>query len=233
LSHDYQDVIDTVDQRLLEWIGKLASRTKVLLASPGDMPGKQGVSLYLLEVIGNPPLRGVQRPPLSLLLRYLITAWLEDAAKSDRLLGELMFAAMEEKEFEVEPAPLPLAAWQAFGVAPRPAVLLRVPLNRPRPEKRVPRVLGKATVRFGAMHSLQGQVVGPGRVPIMAATVTMPSLRMTARTDRNGRFRFAAVPAEFPVTEVQVNARGRKVSLPVPAGAGDGLLLIELNENQI
>ena len=89
MSHDYQDVIDTVDQRLLEWIGKLASRTKVLLASPGDMPGKQGVSLYLLELISNPPLRGVHRPPLSLSLRYLITTWLEDAAKSDRLLGEL------------------------------------------------------------------------------------------------------------------------------------------------
>lgn len=226
-------MIDAVDQRLLEWIGKLGSRTKIYLASPADMRGRQGVSLHLFEVISNPPPRGVHRPPLSVYLRYLITTWLDDAAKSDRLLGDLLFAAMEEKEFEVEPEPLPLAAWQAFGVAPRPAVLLRVSLKKPRLEKLAPRVRRRVTVRFGSMRSLQGQVVGPERVPIMAATVTLPSLRMTARTDRNGCFQFAAVPAEFPVTEVQVNARGRKVSLPIPAGAGDRPLLIELNENQI
>ncbi len=197
------------------------------------MQGKQGVSLYLLELVGNPPARGVHRPPLAVWLRYLLTTWLDDMAKSHRLLGDLMFAAMAEKDFEVEPAPLPLVVWQAFGVAPRPSVLLKVALTKPRPEKQAPRVRGKMTVRFGAMRPLRGQIFGPGRVPIMAATVTLPSLQMTAHTDRNGRFQFPAVPAQLPVTEVHVNARGRGVSLPVPAGAGDGPLLIELNENQI
>jgi hypothetical protein len=153
--------------------------------------------------------------------------------KAHRLLGELAFAAMEEKEFELEAEPVPVAAWQAFGVAPRPSLLLKTPLNKPRPEKTAPRVRGKMSVRFGAMRPLQGQVLGPGGVPIMAATVTLPSLRLRARTDYSGRFQFPAVPKQFPVTEVQINARGREVSLPIPAAFGDEPLLIELNETQI
>lgn len=222
-----------MDQRLQEWIGNLARPAKVFLAAPSEMEGKSGVSLHLLELVTTPPPRGVHRPPLSISLRYLITTWIEDVAQAHRLLGELMFAAMEEQEFEVEQHPLPLLAWQTLGVAPRPAVLLKVPLHKPRPDKLAPRVRGKMSVRFGGMRPLQGQVFGPGRVPIMAATVTLPLLQMTARTDYQGRFHFAAVPTEPPVTELQVNARGREVSLPLPAGVGDGPLLIELNENQI
>jgi hypothetical protein len=89
------------------------------------------------------------------------------------------------------------------------------------------------SVRFGAMRALQGQVLGPGGVPIMAATVTLPSLRLRARTDYDGRFQFPAVPKQLPLTEVQINARGREVSLPIPAASGDEPLLIELNETQI
>lgn len=227
------NVIDRVDQRLQDWIGSLAKPVRVSLSAPAEMQGKQGVSLHLLELLGNPPPRGVHRPPLSFSLRYLVTVWLDDAVKAHRLLGDLAFSAMEEKDLELEPGSVPLDAWQAFGVAPRPSFVLKVVLNKPRPEKLAPLVRGKMSVRFGAMRPLEGQVFGPGRVPIMAATVLLPSLQMTARTDYKGRFRFAAVPKEPPLTEVQVNARGHDVSLQLPAGAGDGPLLIELNETQI
>ncbi len=226
-------VIDALDRRILEWISNLARPTGALLSSPSEMEGKQGVSLHLMELVTSPPPRGVHRPPLSISLRYLITAWLEDAAQAHRLLGELMFAAMEEKEFEVEPTPPPLTLWRAVGVRPRRPLMLKVQLSKPRPERAAVRVRGKMSVRYGAMAPLHGRVFGPGRVPIMAATVTLPSFQLTARTDYSGRFLFAAVPKEPPVTEVRVNARGREVSMPVPARAGDEPILIELNDSQI
>ncbi len=226
-------MIEAVDQRLQEWMGKLGRPAEVFLAAPADMTGKEGVSLHLLELVSNSPPRGVQRPPLVISLRYLVTTWFKDLQKSHRLLGELMFAAMEDKELEVEQTSVPLGVWPALGVGLRPAFLLRMKVNKPRSEKKAPRVRGGVGVRFGAMLPLHGQVFGPGKIPIMAATITLPSLHLVTRTDYNGRFLFAAVPGEPPVEELQVNARGRNILFPLPKRAEGAPLVIELTENQI
>ncbi|HZH77837.1 MAG TPA: hypothetical protein VEY88_17555, partial [Archangium sp.] len=42
--------------------------------------------------------------------------------RAHHVLGQLVFAAMEEPEFEVDLAPLPVALWSALGVPPRPAL---------------------------------------------------------------------------------------------------------------
>jgi hypothetical protein len=225
--------IESVDQRLQEWIGEFTGSAKVFLDSPAEMRDKQGVSFYLMEVVSDPPPRGVRPSPLRMLLRYLVTVWQEDPAKAHGLLGDLMFAAMENKDCEVEAGALPLAAWQTLGVAPRPSFLLKVPLRKARPETTGPRVNGKLAVQFGISRRLEGQVCGPNRLPIMGATVMLPSLQLRVRTDQNGRFRFASVPSEPPITHLQVNARGREVSCPVSTEAAIKPLLIELTEDQI
>lgn len=226
-------MIDAVDQRLQDWIGNLAHPAEAYLLAPGQMGDKQGVSLHLLELISTPPPRGTHRPPLAVTVRYLVTTWFNDAAKAHRLLGDLTFAAMEDKEFEVEPEAVPLEMWRAFNVPPRPALLMRVKVNKPRDEKPAPRVRGRVAVEFGDMLPFQGQLFGPGGVPISAASVTLPSLRLTTRTDYNGRFRFAAVPKRPRVTQLRVNARGKDVTIPVPEQKDGAPLLIELEENQI
>jgi hypothetical protein len=133
----------------------------------------------------------------------------------------------------VEQTPVPPAVWQALGVGLRPAFLLRMKVSKPRVDKKAPRVRGRVGVRFGAMLPLHGQVFGPGKIPITAATITLPALHLVTRTDYNGRFLFAAVPSEPPVKEVQVNARGRTILFPLPKGAEGAPLVIELTENQI
>ncbi len=226
-------MIDAVDQRLQDWVGKLVRPAEVVLCHPGEMQGKEGVSLHLLELISSPPLRGVNRGPLCLSLRYLLTTWFAELKTGHRLLGQIAFAAMREKDMELEPGSFPMDQWRQFGVAPRPSLLLQARLTKPQPEEELPRVRGKMAVRFGGMRPLQGRVLGPGRIPIMAASVTVASLQITTRTDYDGRFRFAAVPQDPPVTLLQVNARGREISWPIPPGAGHEPLLIELNNDQL
>lgn len=226
-------MIHDVDRRLCGWIGRFVQPVPVVLAAPAAMSGQTGVSLHLMELVPGSLPRGAHRAPLSATLRYLITAWLDDVPEGHRLLGELLFAAMDEQDLEVDPGPLSPAAWTALGVAPRPAVLLKVPVRKPRLEPVVPRVRGRVTVQFGGMRPLLGLVLGPGHVPIMAATVSLPALRLSSRTDARGRFRFAAVPEEPPLTEVRVNARGREVTWPIPAETGRSPLVIELTESQL
>lgn len=196
------------------------------------MADREGASVYLLEFLVNPAPRGPSLPPLALQLRYLITTWSADVATAHRLIGELTFAALAGPDIEVEPTPVPAALWQAFGLAPRPALVLRVPVTRARPATVAPRVRERVTVRFDDGEPLQGCLLGPGRTPIMAATIILPSLKLSTQTDNHGRFLFAKVPRDPPVTELQISTRGRTIVLPVQSPPSSPLL-IELNERQI
>src|SRR2546421_5963544 len=134
-------MIDQVDRRLADWIaGTLDKKVEVSLAPPSEQATGQGVGLYLLELISNPLPRGMRRPPLQLMLRYLVTTRADKPEEAHRMLGELVVAAMENPEFEVEQESLPVAVWSAFGIVPRPAFVLRVPFRHERPERLAPRV---------------------------------------------------------------------------------------------
>jgi Carboxypeptidase regulatory-like domain len=218
-------VIEQIDRRLAEWVTAVLGGQAVELSPPGEGGDGSAVSLYLMDLRNAPPARGGNRPPLQVVLRYLVTARAQDPAEGHRLLGELVFAAMEAPEMEVELEPLPVALWRAFGVPPQPAFVLRMPLRRERPEPVVPRVRQPLVLRTEPAISLQGTVVGPGDLPIAGARVELPAVARSTRTDHRGRFAFAGVPASGTRT-VRVSAKGREIS--VTAGTGDGPLLIRL-----
>ncbi len=116
-------MIDQVDGRLEDWIGTVLEGTNVSLAAPSGTETGRGIGLYLMELMHTPPPRGARRPPLQISLRYLVTTWAEKSEEAHRMLGELVFAAMEHPEFEVERDPVPVTLWTALGVAPRPSFM--------------------------------------------------------------------------------------------------------------
>ena len=139
-------MIDQVDGRLRDWVITVLGDVTVSLRPPGAETAGQGVSLYLLELVDDPPLRGQQPPPLQLALRYLVTTWSEEAAEAHRLLGQLAFEAMGQPGMAVELQPPAAATWQALGARPQPAFILRVPLRQeqirpPMPLVRAPLVV--------------------------------------------------------------------------------------------
>jgi hypothetical protein len=225
-------MIDQADERLEAWVLTALGKEKVEVsfAVPGSSSGTRAIGLFLLEVLPAPAPRTPQRPPLQVMLRYLVTVAAQDAANAHRILGELAFAAMDTAEFEVEVEPVPAAVWTALGVPLRPCFVLRVPLRRERPQPRHPRVRFPIVLRTTPVRALVGVVVGPGDIPIMGARVDVPSMGRSVQTDAQGRFRIPGVPAKPAPSSLRVRARGVETSVDLGRAAGmDEPLVIHMD----
>jgi len=206
-------MIDEVDRRLTAWVKSVVEGVDVRLAAPGTSPEKRGIGLFLMEVVVMPPASTTKLPPLQVALRFMVTSWSDDPEDAHRMLGELIFAAMENSEFEVELTPVAVDVWRALGVPPRPSFVLRVPLQRARHMPKAKPVTAFPVVKTLAVVNLHGVVRGPNDMPLADAEVQVPALRLTARTDYKGRFHFAGVPGEGQTKTLRVRAKGQEVSL--------------------
>ena len=200
------------DRRLKDWVGTVIEGGDVSLAPPENQRTGRGVGLYLLELVQSPPPSSNKRPPLQLALRYLITAWSGTPEDAHQMLVALMFAAMENKEFQVELEPLPVAVWTAFGVPPRPSFILRVPVRQERPQPQTKLVREPLRVESSPIVGLHGLLVGPGDIPLADCRIEIPALHISTSTDHRGRFYFPAVPASGN-KQLVVKAKG--FELPV------------------
>jgi hypothetical protein len=224
--------VDEVDKRLEEWIGAVLGEVNVSLTPPNDSQTANGINLYLLDLLSAPPGRSMKEPlPYRIMLRYLVTVFETDQRAMHRMLGELMFAALALPEVEVDLEPLSPAVWSTLGLAARPAFVLRVPLVRERPEKVAPPVRRKMIIKSTPLRPLTGQVLGPGDIAIMGARVELPALHISTATDFRGRFQFAAVPSDPPITVLRVNAKGRTISVSVEKP--DEEVMIHLKESEV
>ena len=219
-----ESTIDEVDQHLKDWVGRVLGDVPVSLAVPDRDNVDRCVGLYLLELGQPPPARTAQRPALRVSLCYLVTTGAESPERAHHLLGELVFAALTEPDFEVDLSPVPVALWAALGVPPRPAFRLRVPLARERSQQDVPGVKVPLLAQAMPAAVLVGRVVGPGDIPIPGALVELPAMGLSARTDLKGCFRFASVPAGTPLGRLEVRAKGAVLAvsaeeLPTEEGA--------------
>ena len=203
---------DEFDSRLKNWIDGVISGVEVSLSPPEDQRKGRGVGLYLLELVQSPAPSTTKRPPLQIALRYLVTTWSENPEDSHQMLVELMFAAMENNDFQVEPEPIHASGWTAFGVPPRPSFILRVPLRQERPLPPAKLVREPLTVRSSPIVGLHGLLLGPGGVPLSDCRIEIPALHIFTSTDYRGRFHFPAVPASGN-KQLVVKAKG--LELPV------------------
>ena len=217
-----------IDQRLRDWAARIVPGMPVSLSFPVTPPTGNGIAICLCDLSGDPPPRGPKRPPLQILLRYLVTAWAEDVTQAHECIFRLMFSALENAEFDVEREAVPLALWQAHGIAPRPAFLLRVPLRQEQPEPETRMVTKPLVVSHSGMRIVEGTVVGPGDVPLMDALVEAPFFNLVTRTDSRGRFRFPALPAQQAAHALRVTVKGRELHVNTEnsaAGETGGLLI--------
>jgi hypothetical protein len=222
-------VFETVDRRLEAWTKEVfdGETVEIAFARPGPGKSSRGIGLHLLEAIPTPPLSTPRRPPLQATLRYLVTSWADSPQEEHRLLGELLFAALDWKDVDVETEPLAPAAWTALQAPLRPSFVLRATARRERPEPPVKRVQHPLTFKTTAMASLQGRVVGPKEMPIMGAQVEVPWLGRSATTDADGAFVLSGVPRTPAVKRLQVRAKGLEMTVDVEkaAAAGEPILI--------
>jgi hypothetical protein len=205
-------MIEGIDQSLSEWIASvLGEDIEVSLLPPGDPGDKKIVGLYLKDILPSAPTRGTRRPPLQVLLRYLITARAKNPQEAHHILGQLLFAAMEHPDYEVELDPIPAQVWTAFGTIPMPAFMLRLPLRVERAQKPVGLIRSPIEVRQSPLVRMEGMVMGPEETPLANARVELSTHNLVARTDVKGRFVFATVPTEPVLKKVRILARGREL----------------------
>lgn len=224
-------MIQDADAQVTSWLGRVAG-VPVWLERPRDHDQERGIGLYLLELGELPPAREGRQAPLQIQLRYLVTAWAESMEEEHRLLGGLVFAALERTDWEVVLRPMSVEAWVALGVPPRPAFILHVPLRVERPVHPAPRVRAPLVLHAVASVAFAGRIVGPGGLPIPAARVELPSLSAATETDGDGRFLFPRVPAEPRAKLVRVLAKGdvQEFTPDVPPGGGAVIIHFELRE---
>ena len=222
-------MFDEADARLEAWTKGALDGVEVSLSPPSDSAAKNSVSLYLMDVIPTQPSRGVRLPPVQAVLRYLITTQAKDPKEAHRLLGELMVAAAEMPDFEMEKEPLPAQLWQSFGLRPRPAFILRVPFTYERKEKPVKMVRFPLTMQKAPLVPLQGKILSTGNIPLVGAKVELPFFKLYTVTDADGAFRFPAVPSEPKNKDLFIRVKGREFSISTKqADREGGKLVIQL-----
>jgi hypothetical protein len=209
------DGIDQIDEQLKDWVVERVDVSMVSFDRPGGDSSVEGVSLFLLELIDSPPPRTTRPTPLQLSLRYLVTTWADDPMDAHRLLGELVLEAMKTEDFELELETPEESLWQALGTAPQPSFYLRVPFRRERKQPEIQRVRQPLMVQITQVRPLAGRVVGPSERPVAEASVELPALETRTKTDRNGQFKFSAVPRQSEAERLIVRARGMTVETHV------------------
>jgi hypothetical protein len=182
------------DGRLKDWVGNVIQGAELSLEAPETKKPGRGVGMYLLELVQSLPPSTSRRPPLQLALRYLVTAWSETPEDAHQMLVDLMFAAMENTDFQVESESVPLSVWTAFSVPPRPSFLLRVPMRQERPQPQA-KLVRELKFQSSPAVGFHGLLLGPGDVPLSDCRIELPALNLSTRTDYRGKFYFPSVPS--------------------------------------
>ncbi len=203
-------MIEGIDQELLAWARQVLPSVDLQLTAPAESAGNSCVYLYLMGLRPAPPSQHIRRAPLTVTLNYLVTSAAGDPEEAHRLLGELLFAAMSHERFEVDLETLSLQSWHAFGVAPRPAFVLRTPLQLERPQQ-LQRVTSYAKMRPMPAVPFVGILLGPGDLPIAGARITLTELGSNTTTDNAGRFRFPTTPSGKTAKRLRIQAKGLDV----------------------
>lgn len=216
------DRIDEIDEQLEDWTTERVDVPSVSFDPPGEESSAQGVSLFLLELMDAPPPRTTEPTPFQLFLRYLVTTWAETPQKAHRILGELVFEAMQAEDFDLELTAPENMLWKSLGISPRPSFFLSVPFRRERPRPEPQMVRQPLVLETAQLRPMAGRIVGPGDVPIPGATVELPALNTRTETDRKGRFRFDAVPEQTEPERLVVRAKGVMSETRVDLSSDDG-----------
>ncbi|MDZ5442158.1 carboxypeptidase-like regulatory domain-containing protein [Micromonospora sp. 4G57] len=199
--------IETAVADLAAWLTGAAGDAVPVGPPRDDADG--GLTVWPLELRPARQTRGSgAREPYRFVVRLLVCATGPAALpRLDRVLA----AAAAAGEPEVTLTAGDPALWRAFGVAPRPALLVDVPAQIARPVPPAPPVLRPLRLRQLEMRTLDGRVVGPEQQPLAAMRVEVVGTPYTTHTDTAGRFRLAGLPhdPDEPDRPVRVRLVGR------------------------
>ncbi|MEO8392029.1 MAG: hypothetical protein ABI700_03465 [Chloroflexota bacterium] len=208
-------MIDQIDERLKAWVAGVLGDVSIALTPPRETQDDPVVHLYLMKIVPTLATQDASRPPKQVKLHYLITVRAAAPEQSHKLLGELIDAALDSTDFEIDYDPLPPETWLALGAELQPGFVIQVPFTRERTAAAAQLVRVPMVTRASSITSLQGVVVGPKDLPLAGILVELPTLRQYQRTDSRGRFRFPTVPAEPTTKLLHLSGKGHELDINV------------------
>ncbi|WBB76243.1 carboxypeptidase-like regulatory domain-containing protein [Micromonospora sp. WMMD1128] len=218
--------IETAVADVATWLTGTAGEP-VPVGPPRDDPAG-GLTVWPLELR---PARqtasgGTAREPYRFVVRLLVSGGGPAALPA---LDRVLAAAAEGGHAELVLAAGDPALWRALGVAPRPALLLDVPVRIDRPTPTAPPVRQPLQLRQLELRTLDGRVVGPQGQPLAAMRVELVGTAQATETDAAGRFRLVGVPhdPDAPDRPVRIRLIGRgRVHTAELDPAGDDLVVV-------
>jgi hypothetical protein len=205
-------MIEQIDDQIQQWITSIVPSVNVSLLPPSQTT--RGITLYLMSLASAPPPRTARRPPLQVLLRYLVLVQDDKPDVAHQRLGALIFAALASPEFVVDLTPLPAETWQSWGMGPQPSFILDRVARLEQPEPVAP-LVRQVVVRTTPLTTLSGVVTLPDKMPVPRARVELPDLQAVTYTDRSGRFMFTAVPGDPAPRQVRVTVKNRTMDFAI------------------
>jgi hypothetical protein len=115
--------------RLVDWINQIAHEPIAALGLGASAGSGRRIGLSLVDVRPQASRPGAR---VDVTLRYLVTVSADVPTEAHRLLGELTFAAMTHRDFQVDREPLPLEFWLAHDLAPQPSLVVSLTVSRDR-----------------------------------------------------------------------------------------------------
>jgi hypothetical protein len=199
-----------------------------LAAPAGDDP--DGLLLWPLAVLADQGIRGgAGTEPLRLRARYLLTGGGSVQAATD-LLDRVLVAIAAHQSYRLAFEPVPAELWQAASIAPRPVLLIDVPVQVRLTPAPVVRVRLPIVADLAPLHSLTGRVLGPGGVPLPDIAVGPEGGTPTTRTDSAGGFTLTGVPAS--TTALLLSGKGLHLRAELPPATGEPVVIhCELEED--
>lgn len=179
--------IDEVDTLLVSWAEEVLGDADVTVGPPG-MSGEEEVVLHLLEIRPRQPARGATPAPLTLQLRYLVSAWSDPPEAAHRRLGSLAFAALEDERLEFDPL-VPPSLWRDLGVPPRAGFVIGIELTRPRAMRSAPLVERPLEVVDATLGTVHGRLLTASDLPVPGVAVEpSDASRRRVHSGNDGRF---------------------------------------------
>ncbi len=222
-----ESTISAVNQNLASWVDSTIPNLELTFQAPGDRDGNDGVSLYLMEFLpAVVTTAAAKKRAHQFQLRYLVSSWGDDAGQAQQNLSTLIFSAMENPDFQIDLEPISSQLWLAFGITPRPAFLLQLPLTLKRKEYLAPIIRYPLEIQQSSIVSLQGVVLGPEDIPVAQAKVEIPAYQLNTTTDSNGRFKFNTVPETPVIKKLKIKARNRVLEIEAKHDTKDAKPLI-------
>ncbi len=205
-------MIEEIDIQLKDWINSVVNGVPVSIAAPSEPDNKPLIGLYLMDLHPASSVRNTHTLPLQIALRYLVTVFAQTAEQMHRLLGDLVFAAMERNEYEVDLKPPSSQVWNAFGIAPRPCFFLCLQLVKERSKPDIKLVREPVVNLNVGVMNLEGLVVTPDSIPIHGARVELSALQLATHTDNKGHFRFPAIAPLPAKKQIKIEAKGHEMA---------------------